>query len=271
MSIIDTALASLITAQNNFQQAIENKLSALKSTYLGKTETAADSNKLGGQTLSQVLASASGGGPEYVGLTHRYPAYSTPTKTIWITSSSNCKMNLSWSLSGTSLTITDAGHTRSVGDNILIYNTNLAFQACLVVSTTTDTFTVTSASSGTLSGTAAYYGVGFTGSFLVPLTGCVLTAPSNPTPDIQLISFRIHIGANTRSTTAFTIQMPTSGAGGNTSSDDLYLPFFWVRSDNDPLTAATNTVAKNSGGVLYNYQLAAMPATTAGLFIVGTL
>jgi hypothetical protein len=187
--------------------------------------------------------------PEYNGIS-RYQAVSTSGEEVWVLSSSTVYSHVSWSRSGTTLTISSPAHGHSMGNKVIIRNTNKDYQALDIVTTSTNSFTVTTTNTGGTSGTNASYSLGFSyGHVGAPKTGGVLSAPSGPHADAQLISLRIRTGS--RAGTTYDLVVPASavnGAGENTDLSDCYVPDINVRTDSYLLTAIGVTMRTNIGG-----------------------
>jgi hypothetical protein len=201
-----------------------------------------------GGTTNQILAKTSatdyatawvdaptGGGTSTIYNTvSKYQAVLTTGQTVWVQSSSTVNTGLSWSQATGVLTITHNGHGRSIGEMVIVRNTNVAYQYGLITAVTANTFSIACAA-GTASGTSGAYSVGYTyahnSSTPGAITSGTLTAPTNP-GDLQLISLRIYLAINQRSTTTYQVIVPVgSGAGGSAGTlDDDWIPVFGVRS-----------------------------------------
>ena len=211
-----------------------------------------------------------GSGTSYIyNPTSRYTALSTTGQTVLVTSSSDVKTGLAWSLTGTNLVIQDPGHSHSVGDLVIVRNTNLAYQYGLITAADLNSFTLAT-SSGTSSGTQAAYSMGFTyvhNAAAGSITGGTLVAPSSST--VSLISLRLHLAANTRTGTTYAMTLQgnaQNGAGDNTSIDTAYIPYVGFRQDSSTLAAFGGTLAVNQAGVGFNvYQVGALPAASVGV------
>jgi hypothetical protein len=199
-----------------------------------------------------------GGGAElsFGMATSRYAMTTSSGEEVWCVSASTVFSGLSWSRSGTTLTINRTSHGHASGNRVIIRNTNVDYQVVTINTVLTDSFTVTTSNGGGTSGTTGAYSLGFifahTGS---PITGGTLSAPSGDHADCQLISLRL--GTGVRSTTTYDLVVPASainGAGSNTSRGDSYIPDFNVRADADALTAIGATVVTNIGGSYSTFQ-----------------
>jgi hypothetical protein len=86
--------------------------------------------------------------------------------------------------------------------------------------------------------------------------------------DIQLLSMRVHVKANSRPGSTYDLTVPTGAlhpAGINTSNDEVYVPLMQIRGDSDTMTAVGNTLAMNQGGAGYStFRIGALGAVTAG-------
>lgn len=204
--------------------------------------------------------------------TSRYTLDSVSGETVHCVSSATVYSGLSWSRVTSTLTINHTGHGRSVNDRVIIRNTSADYLVATITSVgTVDSYTVTCLDSGSLSGTAGAYSCGFTFAHDAAqgsISKGTLTAPANC--DVQLLSLRIHLKANTRAATNYTVVVPASsinGAGTNTSNDTVFIPVQQVRFDTDPLTAVGNTISMNILGSYSTFQFAALPALTTGILI----
>ena len=204
----------------------------------------------------------------------RYQLITTAGQSVYVSSSSTLYYGCSWSRAGTNLTIQRTGHGHNVGDRAIVRNTNVPFQIGAIIAVTADSYTITCADTGATNGTAAAYSMGFnyvhtgaTGS----ITGGTLQAPANS--DVQLLSIRIHLAANTRAGLTYNFTVPKgtlNGVGLDTNMDDVYLPFQQVRQDGTTLSAVGNTIATSIGGDFGTFQFAALPAVTTGLQIMAS-
>jgi hypothetical protein len=160
-----------------------------------------------------------------------------------MTSSATVNTGLSWTRSGTTLTITHSSHGRSNGDMVIIRNANADNFNATVTVINVNSFSVSTANSGAFSGSAAAYSLGFT-STSATSTGSTVTAPAGG--DVQLISMLI---SDSMSGT-YTLTLPTSstnGAGSNTTIYDSYAPIFrtWISGSSLTGSALTLTSSAN--------------------------
>jgi multisubunit Na+/H+ antiporter MnhF subunit len=214
--------------------------------------------------------SGGGGGPTQVfNSVSRYTMDGLAGQAVHCVSASAVFIGLTWSRVTTTLTINHIAHGRSVGDRVIVRNTNVDQLVALVTSVATDTYTVTCADSGATSGTLGAYSNGFT--YAHDQSGSsirfgTLTAPAGC--DVQLMSLRIHLRTGTRLTTLYSVILPTSslnGAGLDTNMDTIYIPNQQVRQDTDLMPSVGNTIATNISGSYATIQFGALPATTTGL------
>ena len=179
-------------------------------------------------------------------------------------------MLVSWSRSGTDLTITRTGHGHVTGNRVIIRNANIEYQSTLITSYTSNNFTVTTVDSGATSGDTATYLLGFTFSHTgVPKYGGTLSAPAGDHADVQLLSMRIRTGS--RSSTTYDLIVPASsinGAGDNTSLADCYIPNFNVRFDSDTLAAVAATIATNISGSFTTFRFGNLGNSSLSRFIL---
>lgn len=203
----------------------------------------------------------------------RYQMVTTAGQTVQCVSASAVMTSVPWTRSTTTLTLNQVAHGRSVGERVIIRNTNENYLNALVASVVdADHFTVACNDVGATSGSAGAYTLGFTyahAGATGSITGGTLSAPANA--DVQLISLRVHLAANTRAATTYNLVVPASsinGAGGDTSMDDIYIPNQQVRQDSATLAAVGNTIATNISGSYATFQFAALPAIATGMHML---
>ena len=210
--------------------------------------------------------------------TFRYQMNSTSGQAVWGTSTSSLYNALSWTRSGTSLVVDHPGHGRSVGDRVLLKDVNVPFLNAVISAADADTFTVPCANSGATSGLPIYYGLGFNfthnagaGSIA---SGSVVPPSGASVNEVQLLSLRIHLAANTRSGTTYGLVIHSSMlnglTGGSTNMDDIYVPIQMVRQDGVTLVAVGATIQTNISGSYMTFQFAALPAATTGIHILAS-
>lgn len=183
----------------------------------------------------------------------RYSVITTSGEEVWVVSSSTVFVGLTWTRSGTTLTVYSPTHGHLAGDRVIIRNTNKDYQVGLIDTVSTDSFTFTTTNTGGASGYHGAYSLGFTFAHLgSPKTGGTMSAPSGAHADCQLISVRLRTGG--RASTTYDLYVPKSavnGAGANNSLSDCYVPDFNVRADADTLSAIAATMNVNSGSLGY--------------------
>ena len=171
---------------------------------------------------------SSGGGGTIYNSTVRYVAYNS-TQLVEILSTGTMYSGLSWSRSGTTITITSTAHGLSNGDYVIVRNmgdTDYIYGA--ISSVSTDSFQITNAiSSGDTSGTSGAY-IPAADATSVTDDGATIGSPT--VGDIQIISIKVYFG-EFKSGNTFDLTMPTSvtnGAGGNTSNAIMNPPIVGV-------------------------------------------
>ena len=278
----DTGHIHAISDVSNLQTTLDGK-SAIGHTHtkaevgLGNVDNTSDINKPLSTAqkayVDTAIASVSGGGAGGSAIIHntttRYEALSSTGYKVHCVSSSNIYSGLAWSRTGTSLTINHVAHGRSIGDRVIIKDTNVTVLNALITNVTTDSYTVDCADTGATSGTTGKYTCGFkfahNSEVAGALTGGVLSAPANC--DIQLLSMRIHTKANSRAGATYDLTIPTSAynpAGANTSADDVYVPLTQIRADADTMTVVGNTIAMNQTGSYSIFRYAALGSVAQG-------
>jgi hypothetical protein len=197
----------------------------------------------------------------------RYSIIDTSGSEVWCVSSSTSYQNFYWTRSTTTLTINRDSHGHTAGDRVIIRNTNMDYQACLIATVSTNSFTVTTTDTGDPSGTAGAYSLGFT--YVQTSSGGTLSSPTGDHADVQLLSLRIRTG--TRAGTTYDLALPTSavnGTGADSSLADCYIPDYLVRNDSDTLTAIAGTMTVNNSAAGYNVFRFGNLGSTASRFIL---
>ena len=211
----------------------------------------------------------SGGGIETVfGVVNRYEVEDKTDAEVWVTSASILYNNIIWSRSTTNLTVTRSSHGHSIGNKVILRNTNVDYLSAIITGTTLNTFTVVTTNIGALSGSSARYSLGFTYAHDISGTGGTLFAPTGS--EVQIISMRIRTGD--RAGTTYDVIVPasvTNGAGQNTSLADVYIPTFSVRADSDTLAAIAATIAVNQLSMGYStFRIGNLGTGTLSRFIL---
>ena len=181
-------------------------------------------------------AAGSGGSSTIYNNTSRYQAYNS-TQEAWIVSSATVNTGLSWTRSLTTLTITHNSHGRSNGDLVIIRNANADNFSGIISNASANTFDVTTANSGTSSGSSAAYSAGFTLSS-VTSGGATIVAPSGC--DVQLLGIYFYTGTRT-SNAGFSLTLPTSAVNGSGNYSGTTNSFFPIIRGQD-MTANPGTV-----------------------------
>ena len=225
-----------------------------------------------------IAAAGGGGGGSGITMTYaasRYEALSSTNYKVHCNSTAPQYNGVSWERIGTSLTVTHAGHGRSVGERAILKDVNVQVLNSLITNVTTDTYTVTCADTGPVNGTNGKYTMGFkhahNSEVAGALTGGTLSAPANV--DIILTSMRIHAPANSRAGATYDLVLPVTAwnsvIGPGTGRDELYLPNQQVRTDSDVLPAIGNTIAVNQSSAGYaTLRFGALGATTGGILML---
>ena len=218
-----------------------------------------------------ISASGGSGGSSLVfDTTSRYQVLSLTGQGVWVTTSCEVKTGISWTQTGTALTLTDTAHGHSVGDMVIVRNANVDAQNNVITAVTTNTFTITSNGTGAASGSAAGYSMGYTfannASGTANINAGVFSAPVGVT-NITLLALRIHLAANTRTGTLYNLTIPIQPSGVWTGMDNAIVPIQAVRQDGATFSAVGATVAINQTGSWQQFQIAALPASTTGIHI----
>lgn len=202
----------------------------------------------------------------------RYAVESTAGITVHVTTTATVFPSLAWVRTGTNLVITKVAHGHAVGDRVIVRNTNVDQLVALITAVTQNTFTVSCVNNGVTSGTAAAYSMGLQfahNAAIGSISGGTFTAPSGQT--VLLHSIRMHMAANTRTGQTYSMSVPaglSGGVGGNSGTDDMWIPIFGVRQDTPTLAAVGSTIAVNQASSGYNtIQLIALPVPASGIII----
>jgi hypothetical protein len=202
----------------------------------------------------------------------RYRIVSDAGFAVWVQSSSAVYPALQWERTGTSLKVYLPGH--NIGERAIVRNTNVDYQHGLITAVDASSFTMTCADTGGVSGTEAEISFGFTFAHegaVGSITGGTLSAPVNE--NLQLMSIRIHLVANSRAATSYILTVPNSainGVGDNTSMDDIIIPIFSVRQDTTTLVAVASTIGTNVSGSYSKFQFAALPNIAVGMHLIAS-
>ena len=175
--------------------------------------------------IAQVTISGGGGGgiSTVLSPTVRYQAYESGLIASQILSTGTLYAGLSWSQSGTTVTVTSTSHGLSTGDYIVVRGGADSYLYVDITSTGANTFTYTSATSATTTGTDGAYVPAFKLT-TVSKTGATIIAPG--AGDCQLLSMTFQTGG-ALSQTYVEFVMPAdieNGAGGNTDLQDKNIP-----------------------------------------------
>jgi hypothetical protein len=193
----------------------------------------------------------------------RYQAYISGDIEVYLVSSATVNTGLTWSRSGTTLTITHTSHGRSNGDRVIVRNANQDNFTGTVTVVDLNSFTVTTTDTGTTSGTAAAYSLGFT---VGTPTASALTITAPTGGDVQLLSVLFATGARGGSTTlAVTVpQSATNGAGANTTGQNSFYPIVRVQTiSTGAVQGATLTLNTSAPFNVFNF--GSMNATLSNL------
>ena len=195
----------------------------------------------------------------------RYQVVDTAGQEVWITSDAPDYMGLMWARYGGILSISQRDHGMSVGDRIVLRNTNVDYQSTVVTATTVDSFSMPVANTGYTQGFNGHYSRGLNFSHVgSPKTGGVVTTSNN---QVKLLSLRIRTGA--RASTTYAVQVPASVLNDDcTSLGDSFVPLMSVRQDADHLSATAATIAANQGGNYSNFLVANLGNPAASRIII---
>jgi len=222
----------------------------------------------GTQGVTGAGGGGSGGIETVFGVVNRYEVENKTDSEVWVTSASILYNNVTWSRSGTTLTVTRSSHGHAIGNRVILREINVNYLSAIITGTTLNTFTVTVSNVGPFSGSVARYSLGFTYAHDVSGTGGELFSPTGG--EVQIISMRIRTGE--RAGTTYDVIVPPSvvnGAGQNTSLGDVYIPNFSVRADSDTLAAIAATIAVNQLSLGYStFRIGNLGVGTLSRFIL---
>ena len=155
--------------------------------------------------------------------TVRYQAFESGLIASQILSTGTLYAGLSWSQSGTLVTVTSTSHGLSTGDYIVVRGGADSYLYVSITSTGANTFTYTSATTATTTGTDGAYVPAFKLTTVSKL-GATIEAPG--AGDCQLLSMTFQTGTGL-SQTFVTFVLPAdieNGGGGNTDLQDKNIP-----------------------------------------------
>lgn len=200
----------------------------------------------------------------------RYQISSDSLAEVWAVSSATVFHDLSWDRSSTTLNIYRNAHGHSIGNRVVVRNTNMDYQVALIDTTTLNSFAITTSVVDGTSGIQGAYSLGFTYAHdSHPATSGTVFAPQGDTTDCQLLSMRIRTG--TRPSTIYNLLVPASavnGAGANSNLSDCYIPDFNVRWDSDTLAAVAATMTTNISGSYSTFQFGNLGSGSLSRMIV---
>jgi len=189
----------------------------------------------------------------------RYSADTSSGEEVWVVSSSSVYTELPWDRSGTTLNIYRNTHGHSVGNRVIVRNTNLDYQVATIDSTSSSSFSLTTLNVDGSSGGSAAYSLGFIYAHNTTgpsKTGGTLFAPTGDHSDAQLLALRIRTGGQASTYNLFVPASSVNGAGQNTNRGDCFVPDFNVRTDSDSLSAVAATMTTNISGSYSTFQFA---------------
>jgi hypothetical protein len=211
----------------------------------GGSGTDGSSGTSGATGTSGTSGAGGGGGGTPYNNTVRYIAISSAAGNVEILSNANIISGLSWSRSGTTITITSNTHGLSSGDYVVVRNmgdTDYVYGAISNVST--NQFDITNAvDSGATTGTDGVYIPAFkAGTFSD--AGVTITSPA--TGNAQLLSVKVYLVA--AETPSFVLTLSgtrQNGAGQNTALSDKYPPImlWWDASSSPAIQNASTKVS----------------------------
>ena len=206
----------------------------------GGAGTSGSSGTSGATGTSGTSGAGGGGSSTLYNSVSRYQAFLSGDIEVYLVSSATVNTGLTWSRSGTTLTITHTSHGRSNGDMVNVRNANADNFNGTITVVDANTFTLTTANSGGSSGTEAAYSLGFTVG--TPTSAALtITAPANG--DVQLLSVLFNTGARGGATVAVTVPTSaTNGAGLNTTAQNQFFPVLRVHLTGGGVTAASLTL-----------------------------
>ena len=219
---------------------------------------------VGGTSPNATLTISGGGGgtATIYNTVSRYQAFLSGDIEVFLVSSATVNTGLTWSRSGTTLTITDTSHGRSNGDMVIVRNANADNFNGTITVVDVNTFTLTTTNTGGTSGTEAAYSLGFT---VGTPTAAALTIAAPSGGDVQLLSVLFATGARSGTTLAITVpQSATNGAGANTTGQNSFFPVIRVQTiSTGAVQLAAMTLNTSSNFNVFN--LTSMNATNSNL------
>lgn len=234
-------------------------------------ECAGGSTGIIGETgIAPPTPGETGTGPfSYVHVTYntisRYSVTDTSGEEVWVTSNATSYDGFVWARYGSIISVARKNHGLSIGDRVILRNTNVEYQSTLVTAVTMDSFSVSTTDTGYTQGFSASYSRGFNFAHIDnPKTGGELYPSA---PDVKLMSIRIRTGV--RASTTYDLQIPSSALNdASTSMGTSFIPMLSVRQDADHLSATAATLAANNAGSYSNYRIANLGNPAASRIII---
>jgi len=173
---------------------------------------------------------------------------------------------LSWTRSGTTLTVTSTAHGLTTGDYVVLRGFNVDYFHVSITSTGANTFTCTVTDTGATSGTAGAY-IPVLNASTISDSAIEIEAPS--AGNVQLISMQVYIDNSETNPKSFTVPANalTNGAGGNSSLTSRIPPVFiaWNVAGANSSRIGTGSLTFVTGGAANVYGL------SGGLDIFGSV
>tara|TARA_R110002153_G_scaffold187960_1_gene340938 strand:+ start:529 stop:1215 length:687 start_codon:yes stop_codon:yes gene_type:complete len=180
----------------------------------------------------------------------RYVAYNS-SQFVEIKNTGTLYAGLSWSQSGTTVTVTSTAHGLTNGDYIVVRGGADSYLYREITFIDVDTFTYTSATTATITGTDGAY---VPAARVVSIDDDQATIASPSAGDIQ-IGYIKYINATTKFTTSFDLTLPqgiNNGVGGNNSFETQSPPTSIVFAGDGTYNSAATIQVKGIGGSNFN-------------------
>jgi hypothetical protein len=211
------------------------------------------------------IGGGGGGSATIYSTTQRYATDTGTDTETYVLSSSEVYTGLSWTRSGTTLTVSRSSHGLSTGNRVIIFDTNESYLNAVITSTNAGDFSVTCNNTGGTSGSAGAHTVGVTTAIAANKLSITLPTAAN----VKIISLRFR--GSTTAGGVFDIEIPSgsleNGVGGITSRNNVNIPTFRVTADTDTLIIVAATIAVNNASVGYDgYRFGGAGASSVRLF-----
>ena len=208
---------------------------------------------MGGNAANTTVTITGGGGGGISTVLNnevRYIAYNS-SQFVEIKNTGTLYAGLSWSQSGTTVTITSTAHGLTSGDYIVVRGGADSYLYVIISNVSSNSFDYISATTATTTGTDGAY---VPAARVVSINDDQATIASPSAGDIQ-IGYIKYINATTKTTNSFDLTLPqgiNNGVGGNNSYETQSPPTSIVFASDGTYNSASTIQVKGIGGSGFN-------------------